>query len=121
MLVSSRAVDHKGNAAETRKTLFAVCRYSSESRMKRMPGASKEVVRHRLADLLEEIGGVPRSQITDGATIDRELQMESVALIELQVALEDEFDIEIDPIEVVELNEFAAIANYVYDRVTARS
>ena len=40
--------------------------------------------------------------------------MESVAFVELQVAIEDEYAIEIDPIRIVELNEFGAIGDYVY-------
>jgi acyl carrier protein len=77
-------------------------------------------VRVRLAQLLEEIGNIPTDRITDDARIDEELRMESVALVELQVALEDEFDIELDPIKVVELNEFAAIVDYLHERIIAR-
>jgi acyl carrier protein len=77
-------------------------------------------VRVRLAQLLEEIGNIPPDRITDDARIDEELRMESVALVELQVALEDEFDIELDPIKVVELNEFAAIVDYLHERIIAR-
>jgi acyl carrier protein len=51
--------------------------------------------------------------VTDGATIDSDLQMDSVAFLEVQVALEDELGIEIDPVQVVELNEFAAIVAYL--------
>jgi acyl carrier protein len=40
--------------------------------------------------------------------------MESVAFLELQVALEDELGIEIDPVRVVELNELGKIADYIH-------
>jgi len=40
--------------------------------------------------------------------------MQSIAFVELQVAIEDEYQIQIDPIRVVELNEFGAIVDYVY-------
>jgi len=42
--------------------------------------------------------------------------MESVAFIEIQVALEEELDIEIDPVEILELNELNAIIEYLYER-----
>lgn len=58
--------------------------------------------------------------IDDRATLDNELQMESVAFVELQVALEDELGIEIDPVQVVELNEFGAIVQYIHGLVLNR-
>ena len=64
-----------------------------------------------MVDLIHEIAGVPVERITDQATVDDELQMQSVAFVELQVAIEDTYEIQIDPIQVVELNEFGAIAN----------
>lgn len=72
-------------------------------------------VRARLAALITEIAKIPSESIVDSATIDGELRMESVDFVELQVALEDEYQIELDPIRVVELNEFAAIADYVHE------
>jgi acyl carrier protein len=79
-------------------------------------------VEQRLATLIGEIAKIPPDRIVPGATIDEELRMESVAFIELQVAIEDEYNIELDPIRVVELNELSAIIDYVYDCVvSARS
>jgi acyl carrier protein len=69
--------------------------------------------------LLHEIVGIPLAQIVENATIDEGLQMESVAFVELQVAIEDEYGIEVDPIQIVELNEFGAIVRYVHGLVAA--
>ncbi len=74
------------------------------------------MVRDRIVDLLHEIAEIPRDRIVDGATIDGDLTMESIDFMELQVTLEEEFGIEIDPIRVVELNELAAIVDYVHGR-----
>lgn len=74
-----------------------------------------------LAKFLFEIAGVDRSRINAGATIDGDLQMESVAFVELQVALEEQLGIEIDPVRVVELNEFGAIAEYIHGLVVNRA
>lgn len=74
-----------------------------------------ETVRQRLVDLLHEIVDIPLEDITDDATIDGVLEMTSIAFVELQVALEGEYDVQLDPIEVVELNRFGDIARYVFD------
>jgi acyl carrier protein len=76
---------------------------------------TREIVRERLRALVHEITGVPLDVVVEGATIDQELRMESVAFVELQVSLEDEFGIEIDAVHVVELNDFGAIVDYVHD------
>jgi acyl carrier protein len=81
------------------------------------PNTDRATVRERIASLLTEIARIPREKIVDTATIDGDLRMESVDFVELQVALEQEYQIEIDPIVVVELNQFAAIVDYVHHRV----
>lgn len=73
-----------------------------------------EDVRRLLVLTLEELG-IPKEQITDSATISDDLRLESVAFVELQVALEDELGIEIDPVRVVELDELTAIVRYLCD------
>ena len=78
-------------------------------------------VRQRLVCLVSEIAGIPVDQITDRATVDGELQMQSVTFVELQVAIEDEYQIQIDPIRMVELNEFGAIVAYVHQCATERT
>ena len=82
----------------------------------RVGAPSREHVRDRLTQLLCEIAKIPREVVSESATIDEELRMESVAFIEIQVALEDAYDIELDPVEVIELNEFGAIVDHVYAR-----
>ncbi len=78
-----------------------------------------EMVRNRIALLANEIANIALELITDRATIDNELQMQSVAFVELQVALEDEYEIELDPIHMVELNQFDALVKYVYEKAVA--
>ncbi len=77
------------------------------------PGPTRTEVRSRLAALIHEIVGIPAEDITDAATIDEQLQMQSVAFVELQVAIEETYNIQLDPIRVVELNAFGAIVDYV--------
>jgi len=81
---------------------------------------SIEEIAERLRQLLCEVAKIPRSAITETATVDGELQMQSVTFVELQVAIEDEYEIQLDPIRVVELNEFGAIVNYVHSLVSSK-
>jgi acyl carrier protein len=70
--------------------------------------------------LLCEVAKIPASAVTETATVDGALQMQSVTFVELQVAIEDEYDIQLDPIQVVELNEFIAIVGYVHGLISAK-
>jgi len=81
----------------------------------RAPAPSREAVREHLAGLVHEIARVPLDVITEDSTIDQDIRMESVAFVELQVTLEDEYGIELDAVQVVELNRFGAIVDYVHD------
>jgi len=76
-------------------------------------------VKHRLRSLITEIAKIPSERIVDSATVDDDLAMESVMFVELLVALEDEYHIEIDPVNVLELNEFGLIADYVHQQIAA--
>ena len=87
---------------------------SNRSGMGSFSERNPEDVRRLLVSTLEELG-IPKEQITDSATISDDLGLESVAFVELQVALEDELGIEIDPVRVVELNELSAIVRYLCD------
>ena len=75
---------------------------------------SRQEVRERLASLIKEIANIPTDHIGDDATVDGELQMNSVAFVELQVAIEEDYEIQIDPVRVVELNQSGAIVDYVH-------
>lgn len=88
---------------------------STSGRVSAWHAPTRQQVRDRLAQLLCEIAKIPRESILDGATVDQELRMESVAFIEIQVAIEDEYEIELDPIYLIELNEFGAIVDHIYD------
>jgi len=77
-----------------------------------------EFVKERVRQLVHEITGLPLEDITDDASFDTTLAMESVQLVELQVALEEEFQTELDPIYMIELNRFGDIAEYIYRRAS---
>lgn len=67
-----------------------------------------------LKSLLEEICGIDRGVVTDGASIDQELRLESAQLAQVQVELEDRLEISIDFLEILQLREFSRIVDYVW-------
>ena len=79
----------------------------------------REEIRERVAQLLHEVAGVPLENVREDATIENDLHMESVAFVELQVAIEAEYDIEVDPIQVVELDRFGDVVDYIDSLVGA--
>lgn len=83
------------------------------------PARDPEVVWKLITTILAEVGVAPEL-ITRTAAIADDLGLESVAFVELQVALEDELGIEIDPIRVVELNELSAIVDYLCELPSTR-
>jgi acyl carrier protein len=70
---------------------------------------------------LQEIGGFRRDLLTDSARLDSELVMKSIVFVEIQVALEEDLDIEIDPLAVIELNRLDRVVAYLDDLVAAKS
>lgn len=65
--------------------------------------------------MIGEITEIKSETISDTSTIDGDLQMESVAFVELTVAIEDELNVQLDTIAIVELNKFDAIVEYILE------
>lgn len=80
---------------------------------------TREAVRQRFVELLNEVAGIDPSFAKDEATVDNQLQMKSVEFVELQVAIEDEYEIQVDPVQIVELNQLGAIVEYIYQAIEA--
>lgn len=74
---------------------------------------SRSDVADILRRYLEEIASIDPVAISEDSTIDGDLEMNSVTFVELQVALEEELDVLIDPIVVVELNRLGDIVDYL--------
>jgi len=77
-------------------------------------------VRRLIVDVLCQILERPRTDAERIQTLDGDIVLESVAFVELQVWLEDELDIEIDPVHVVELNIVDDIAEYILSLIQAK-
>jgi len=83
------------------------------------PWPTRTELRDRIVCLINEIAGIEPDKITEDAKVDEELQMSSVAFVELQVAIEEEYQIQVDPIQLVELNRFGAIVDYVHSCISS--
>ena len=81
---------------------------------------TREVIQQRTSDLLEQVCGIPRASIHDGASVEDELLVESARFMELIVSLEEEFDVSIDFLEVLRRKTLAPIVDYIYAMTTAR-
>ena len=75
---------------------------------------TRKQVWNLLFQLFCEIAKITPETICDAATVSGELHMESITFVEIQTALQDEYDIELDPIQLIELDEFGAIVDYVH-------
>lgn len=76
---------------------------------------SREFVYQRVVELIREVVGTEPELIDEDASIDGALEMNSVTFVELQVAIEEELDVILDPIEIVERNRLGDIIDYIYE------
>jgi len=82
----------------------------------------REDVYSTAKELLHTIGRIPLEVINEESTLDAELSLKSIVFVEIQVALEDIYGIELDPLEMVNRNVLTHIVDYVYEQViTART
>lgn len=63
--------------------------------------------------MLSEITERPEASLSASSSLESDLQMESIDIVEFQLALEEQFDVALDPMELIELNELDSIVSYV--------
>lgn len=76
-----------------------------------------DAVKAILRKLIGEVSKIDPETITDSSTLDQDIPLPSIAFVELQVAVEETFGIELDPVEVIERNTFAGVAELIADKV----
>jgi acyl carrier protein len=79
--------------------------------------ASAEEVKATLRRLIGEITDLDPGSITDSSTLDEDIPLPSIQFVELQAAVEDIFNIQLDPVEVLERNTFGAVAALICQKV----
>lgn len=80
-------------------------------------GGSREQVAGTLRTLLIEIGKIDEMAITDDASLDDSLKIDSITLVSIQSAFQDVWDVDIDPVEIVERAQFGLIVDYLWQQV----
>ena len=76
-----------------------------------------QAISERVCGLAAGIFGLPSEEVTTASTPDTIASWDSFATLNLLVALEDEFAIEIDPDNIEELTDLASIAAFVASRL----
>lgn len=71
----------------------------------------------RIRDIVAEKVGVEPEEITMETSFADDLQADSITLFELVMALEDEFDIEIDDESIEQITTVGDIVNYLEDSI----
>ncbi|MDF2949998.1 MAG: acyl carrier protein [Sedimentibacter sp.] len=71
----------------------------------------------RIRDIVAEKVGVEIDEITMETSFADDLEADSITLFELVMALEDEFDIEIDDESIEQITTVGDIVNYLEDLI----
>ncbi len=66
-----------------------------------------------LAKIVEEYTGIPASKVTSKASIVDDLQISSLSMVEIIVAAQDEFHIDIPDSALMDLRTFQDVVSYV--------
>jgi len=82
---------------------------------------TREAVWERLRSLLIEVGKIDPDLATEAASIDEEITLESVAFVEIAVIIEEDLDIELDPLEILDRKLLGNIVDYIHTTAAALS
>jgi acyl carrier protein len=63
--------------------------------------------------IIEEVGGVPASMVTPGADIAEDLEINSLAMVEMFIAAEEKFNVEIPDDAIKDLKTVQDVVSYV--------
>ncbi len=75
-------------------------------------------VQSKMRDLLVEELGLDPSKITDEATFEEDLEVDSLGVVELLMALEDEFGVKIPDEEAEDITSVGQAVDMVLDKLS---
>jgi acyl carrier protein len=75
--------------------------------------ASNEEILKGLADIVEEVAGVPKDEVTPEKSFVDELDIDSLSMVEIAVQAEDKFEVKIPDDELANLKTVADAVNYI--------
>ena len=66
-----------------------------------------------LAEIIEEIAGTPADEVTPGANFVDDLDIDSLSMVEIAVAAQDKFGVEIPDDQLKDLKTVQDVVNFV--------
>ena len=78
-----------------------------------MAELSRDEIREGLADILEEVAGVNPDDVADEKSFTDELDVDSLAMVEVVVAAEEKFGVKIPDDEVANLKTVGDAVSYI--------
>jgi acyl carrier protein len=66
-----------------------------------------------LAEIIEEIAGTPADEVTPGASFVDDLDIDSLSMVEIAVAAQDKFGVEIPDEQLKDLKTVQDVVNFV--------
>ena len=66
-----------------------------------------------LAEIIEEIAGTPADEVTPGANFVDDLDIDSLSMVEIAVAAQDKFGVEIPDEQLKDLKTVQDVVNFV--------
>ncbi|BCJ31357.1 MULTISPECIES: acyl carrier protein [Actinocatenispora] len=74
---------------------------------------TRDEIRTGLADILEEVAGVDKSDVADEKSFTEELDVDSLSMVEVVVAAEEKFGVKIPDDEVPNLKTVGDAVTYI--------
>lgn len=74
---------------------------------------SRDEIREGLSDILEEVAGVNPDDVEDGKSFTDDLDVDSLAMVEVVVAAEEKFGVKIPDDEVANLKTVGDAVSYI--------
>ena len=77
--------------------------------------ATKEEIISGLAEIVNEIAGIPTEEVTEGKSFTDDLDVDSLSMVEVVVAAEERFSVKIPDDDVKGLKTVGDAVTYIFD------
>ena len=74
---------------------------------------TEEEILHGLKEIIDEVAGVPGDQVTPGKSFVDDLDIDSLSMVEIAVAAQDKFGVEIPDDQLKDLKTVQDVVNFV--------
>jgi acyl carrier protein len=80
----------------------------------RQMALSEQEILQGLGEIIDEIAGVPADEVTPGKSFVDDLDIDSLSMVEIAVAAQDKFGVEIPDDQLKDLKTVQDVINYVH-------